>query len=237
MPSAFAALSEMPLFTPSVLPRRLTLAASLIVASTASLAVPITYTTLSSFDAATSSNATDSFNDVSITASTAAPLARSVGTYQYSIQTSDNDSLFGAGSDPDHWLSVNTAGTSLVFTDFSMGVRAIGGLFFGSDAFGGFAAGSVLLTATDGTGSTTLTIDEASPSSFMGFVSSGPMTSLTITAIQPADSFLWTTVNDLVLATVAPVPEPATAPLMFGGLGVIGVAGWLARRRTNPFRV
>ena len=37
-------------------------------------------------------------------------------------------------------------------------------------------------------------------------MSDGPLTSLTVTSVQPGSSFLWPTVNDLILATAASVP-------------------------------
>jgi hypothetical protein len=57
------------------------------------------------------------------------------------------------------------------------------------------------------------------------------MTSLVLSAVQPAAGPLWPTADNLTLATglvAAPVPEPETYALLLSGLGVLG---FVARRR------
>ena len=70
----------------------------------------------------------------------------------------------------------------------------------------------------------------ATTSSFIGFVSTGQMTSLVLSAVQPAATFLWPTVDNLTLATAAAVPEPQTYAMMLAGLGFVG---FMARRRRS----
>lgn len=208
--------------------------------SSASIATPIVYTSSASFLAASSSAATDTFDDVSITASTLGPTTRTAGSWQYSVDASDGVGLFGAGVDADHWLSANNATASLVFGSFSSGARGIGGFFFGSTVDGTYAPGAITLIATDAGGSATWTISGATQTSFVGFVSSSPLLSLTVTAVQPTlAGFLWPTVNDLVLAAaplppVPAVPEPATAAMLLFGLGALALAG---RHRRTARRV
>ena len=111
-----------------------------------------------------------------------------------------------AGTAADVWLSTNDAVATITFNAIPANVRGIGGFFFGSNISGAFAAGDMTLVATDGGGASTQTITGATTSSFLGFVSTGPLTSLTLTAVQPAPNFLWPTANDLILATAAAAP-------------------------------
>jgi hypothetical protein len=83
---------------------------------------------------------------------------------------------------------------------------------------------------TDSFGRTTQTILNATTTSFLGFVSDGTITSLSIEAVQSA-SFLWPTVDNLTLAQagISAVPEPATWAMMI--LGFFGVGYMTYRRR------
>ena len=74
----------------------------------------------------------------------------------------------------------------------------------------------------------TQTITGATTSSFLGFVSNGPLLSATLAASQPVSGFLWPTADNLTLASVGAVPEPETYALMLAGLGALSL---LARRR------
>lgn len=75
---------------------------------------------------------------------------------------------------------------------------------------------SLMLTATDSTGSVSQTLVGATRFSFLGFVSDGMLTSLTITAVQPDRGGVFPTVNNLVLATA--IPEPQSYVLLLAGL-------------------
>lgn len=205
---------------------------ALAVAGNANAAITI-YSSTGAFDAATTAKGVDTFENLSITSSTSSPMTRSAGAYSY-VASASTTTFFGAGSAADHWLSTNTATDTITFSGFTGGVSAIGGLFFASDITGLFGAGGVTLTATDSFGATsTQLLSNATTSTFLGFVSTGTITSLTLTAVQPVGSFLWPTANNLTLAkTVAApaVPEPTTWAMMIGGLGLVGA---MLRRRAK----
>jgi PEP-CTERM motif len=202
--------------------------AALLVASGASQAVITVYTSAASFAAATSAPGVDTFTGFSIIGATPSPITRNAGAYTYTGSVSTT-SFFGAGTTANPWLSTNTATDTMTFNTFLGGVQAVGGNFFGSDIAGAFLAGNITITATDASGTVTQTIVGATTTSFLGFVSTGGMTSLTVASVQPAAGFLWPTVDNLTLAKAAlPVPEPETYAMMLAGLGLVG---FLARRR------
>lgn len=201
--------------------------AALMAATGAAQAELTVYNSQASFLAAVTNPGVDGFDGLSITTSTPSPLTRNAGPYAYTASVTTT-SFFGAGTTANPWLSTNTATDSVTFSGFTGGVSAIGGLFFGSNISGLFAAGSVTLTATDSLGATmTQTITGATTSSFLGFTSTGTITSLVLTSVQPASGFLWPTADNLTLA-VATVPEAQTYALMLAGLGVLSL---VARRR------
>jgi hypothetical protein len=202
--------------------------AALLVASGASQAVITVYTSAAAFAAATSAPGVDTFTGLSITGATPSPITRNAGAYTYTGAVSTT-SFFGAGTTANPWLSTNTATDTMTFNTFLGGVQAVGGNFFGSDIAGAFLAGNITITATDASGTVTQTIVGATTTSFLGFVSTGAMTSLTVASVQPAVGFLWPTVDNLTLAkATVPIPEPETYAMMLAGLGLVG---FLARRR------
>ena len=188
------------------------------------------YTSQAAFNAAVTAPGVDTYTGFSITGATPSPIFRSAGAYNYTGSASTS-TFFGAGTTANPWLSTNVATDSITFDTFSGGVMAVGGNFFGSDISGLFAAGSVTLVATDGSGSSTQTITGATTTSFLGFVSSGAMTSVVLTSVQPAAGVvLWPTADNLTLAMAAVVPEPGTYAFMMAGLSVVG---FMARRRRS----
>ncbi|MEO5733012.1 MAG: PEP-CTERM sorting domain-containing protein [Rubrivivax sp.] len=202
-------------------------AAAFLAMAGASHAAITVYTSQATFLAAVTSPGVDTYTGFSITGGTPSPIVRTAGAYGY-IASASTSTFFGAGTTANPWLSTNVATDSISFASFTGSVSAAGGNFFGSDVNGAFAAGSVALTATDSLGATsTQTITGATTSSFLGFVSTGAMTSLVLSAIQPG-SPLWPTVDNLTLAIAGPVPEVETYAMMLAGLGAMG---FMIRRR------
>lgn len=200
---------------------RLLLAAMLVLLPQRVSAQFTVYTDLASFLAATSNAGTDSFEDLSLTGSTPSPLTRTAGAFSYTA-TVNTTSFFGAGSSADRWLSTNTATDIVTFGGFGSGVRGIGGLFFGSTASGTFRANtSIMLTARTASGLSTQTLLNTTLGTFLGFVASADLVSLTVEAMQPASGgFAWPTVNNLVIANEV-IPEPSTWMLMVTGFGML----------------
>ncbi|MDQ2819816.1 MAG: PEP-CTERM sorting domain-containing protein [Pseudomonadota bacterium] len=190
----------------------------------------VAYTTQAGFTAATTAQGTDTYAGFSITGTTPSPITRTAGAYSYTAAVSTT-TFFGAGTTANPWLSTNTATATITFSNFTNGAQAIGGNFFGSNINGNFQLGSILITATDVSGAVTQTIVNATTTSFLGFVSTNTLLSLTVASVQPASSVLWATVDNLVLARraadVAAVPEPGSIALLLAGLGIIVM---LARR-------
>jgi len=207
--------------------------AAFVAASGVAVAGPTAYTSQASFLAAIASVGVDTFDDLDPTTSLATPQNRSAGAYSYTASVGPSGIFFPASDDGvDVWLSSFSRTDTITFGNFSAGVRGVGGFFFGSDVFGlSTAAASLTITATDASGTSTQVLLNPSTSSFLGFVSTGALTSLTV-AVGVAGSgedLVWPTINNLTLGTAAAaVPEPETYALMLGGLGLLG---WTARRR------
>ena len=215
---------------PTVLESVIT-AAVLAVSGAAQAGPPTVYTSLAAFTAATTAQGTDTFAGFSVTGTTPSPITRTAGAYGYTA-TSSTGTFFGAGTAGNPWLSTDAATDTITFASFTGGVSAIGGNFFGSDIAGSFLAGNIMVSLTDANGVFTQTIINPTTSFFLGFVSDGGLSSLSISAVQPASTVLWPTVDNLVLAkgvtTVPAIPEPQTCALMLAGLAALGV---IARRR------
>jgi hypothetical protein len=196
------------------------------------------FTSQAAFDAATSAPGVDTFTGFSITGSTPSPIARSAGAYSYSAAVTTS-SFFGAGTTANPWLSTNNAAASIIFSGFAPTISAVGANFFGSDLSGLFAAGNIALSLTDSSGVTSFTLLNATTSSFVGFVSDGVITSLTVSSIQPASSgALWPTVDNFTLAQglTSAVPEPSTWAMMILGFAGVGYMTY-RRRRTAAIAV
>lgn len=207
----------------------LALAALLVAASGAQAAFTV-YTTQFSFMAAVSGAATDTFEDLPSIDPVPGPLDRAVGDYTYTASVGTNSPNFYTAGVFNVWLSTNNALDTITFDNFTGNVSAIGGRFFGSTVNGTISPGqSLMISATDASGTVTETLVNANRLSFLGFVSDGLITSLTVSAVQPESGFVWPTVNNLVLASA--VPEPETYALLLAGLAGIGML--VRRRRQN----
>ena len=205
----------------------LAVAALAVSASASHAAFTLVTNSLSAFNAATFAPGTDTFTGFNITGSTPSPITRSAGAYGYTAAASTS-SFFGAGTTANPWLSTNNALDSVLFNTFTgggaSGIKGIGGNFFGSDITGSFSSGNITLVAVDSLGATsTQIITAATVGSFLGFVTNGVITSLTLSAVQGVNP-LWPTADNLVLA----IPEPGTYALMFAGLAAVGA---MVRRR------
>ena len=202
------------------LSRRLALAALLAISANAHAALTV-FTNQASFLAAVTAPGVDTFAGLSTTSATNSPISRNAGPYPYSA--SSTTSFFGVGTPANPALSTNT--DTDVITFFNLGiVNAIGGLFFGSDIESNFPdATTLILTATDSFGATSMQTVVASPTSFFGFLSTGTIVSLVVKTAMPGE-FIFPTVDNLTLAVAAvtPVPEPHTWSLLFAGLAALG---------------
>ena len=197
---------------------RLLVAVGTLAIGTAHAALTV-YTTVPTFTASATQVFTDTFNDLAIDFA-ASPLQRMNGPYAYAASAPAG--LYGAGTTTDHWLSTNLSGATMTLGDFGGGVRALGGLFFGSDVAGLFLPGqSLTLRAVDSSGaSLSYTLPSATEASFVGFVSDGLLVSVSV-SIDAVGS--WATANNLMLGQA--VPEPESYALMLAGIAaVLGVA-------------
>ena len=213
--------------------RKLAIAASLLASvafgSSAQAAITV-YTTQADYLAAINNAGVDTYNDLNPVNQLPSSLNRTAGSHSYQVTTSGVSSLFAVGSTSDAWLSVNNTLDSLIYSGFSSGVSALGGFFFGTDLNGQFTAAPLGLTvsATDASGTVTRTLLNPTTSTFLGFVSTGDMSQLSVGSTVTGQSY-WPTVNDLTLGTTGAVPEPASWAMMILGMGAIG----LAMRRRN----
>ena len=211
------------------------IAAVLAFAAPAHAAITV-YTDQASFLAAVQGQATDSFDDLTSFDPSAPPLSltRSVGTYGYTV--SAERSLFitanpDPGMDADLWVSTVRPTDPIVINTFTGDVAAAGMFLFATEVFGSPISAEVTATVTDSRGATLVwSLLTSGSGNFAGFVTTGTLTSITLTALNPADVTdelgHFPTINDLTLA--APIPEPGTWALLLAGLGVVGS---LARRR------
>jgi hypothetical protein len=217
-------------------------------ASGAAQATTTVYTDRDAYLAAISGAATDTFDDLGIQYY-GTSMTRTVGDYSYQL-SANPDGLYGAGENGDGWISTNSKVDEISFSNFTGGVSAIGGYFFGSNANGGYAD-VVLMSLSfldrDGVETAFELPSYPTESTFFGFVSSTGLQSLTIgvpgfpsdgmTPEQIAAYQQWPTANDIILGQSpqdAPpppaVPEPASWALMLAGFGLVG--GALRGRRT-----
>lgn len=210
----------------------LLLAGAAFFASTNANATVTVYNNQAAFLAAISAPGTDTYSGFNISGVTSSPVVRNAGAYSYTASTGNG--FFGAGTTANPWLSTNTATDSIIFSNFSAGVNAIGGNFFDSNFVGAYALGDITLSLFDGLTTTTQTISNATTNSFLGFVSTGGLTSLTVKSVQPGTP-IWPTVDNLTLGkATAAVPEPATWAMMISGFGLVAYS-MRRRRQTVSF--
>jgi hypothetical protein len=181
--------------------------------SASSFAVTTTYTSSAAFLAQVTAGAySESFDGLANPP--AGPVSFGGGSFAYSaFATSD---IYLAGG----FLGTNQINEALTINFTSGNVTAVGANFYTTDISDAFQAVSVTVTLSDGTVQTFTPSDIAS--SYRGFVSTLPISSLVISAPGQA---LYAGLDNLTVG-VAAVPEPAHWLLMS-----LGVAGLLIVRR------
>ena len=203
--------------------------ACLVIASPASHADITVFTSEASFLAAVSAPGVDTFTGFSTTAVTSSPITRAAGPYTY--MASSQTGFFGVGTPANPALSTNSDLDAITFFNLGGGASAIGGTFFGTDLQGSFVASAVVLTAIDSLGAISTQTFVATPTSFMGFLSTGAIATLVFSTSMPGN-FVFAAVDDLIIAAapVTPIPEPETWALLLGGLAALRLR---ARRRRS----
>jgi hypothetical protein len=209
--------------------KTLSLAVLLFTAAAAQADVTV-YTDRAAFLAALSASGTDTFNDLTLS-EIGTPLNRTAGAYSYQASAGPVSDFWPAGSAADVWLATQVANDTITFASFSAGVRAFGGNFFGSDIAGVFTPGrTMVLTATDGTTARTVNLYDTTTATFLGFISSDPLASVTLHSDGLPGSVYWATANDVAMGMVSQVPEPGSYGMLLAGLGLVG---FVARRRAG----
>lgn len=200
-------------------PLKSLIAAMLLCGAVSAQAQITVYTERDAYLGAVGTYGVDDFDDLSVQRYDS-PLSRNAGSFAYTVSAPGG--LYPGGEFGDIWLSTNTRTDTVVFSNFAPGITGFGGYFFASDVFGGYTPnGSLLFTALDGT-TLNYTLDNATTTSFLGFVSESPLVSVSLTS----NGEYWPTANNLTLAM--PVPEPSTYGMMALGLGLLA---W--RRRSS----
>jgi hypothetical protein len=186
------------------------------------------FTNFSDFLTATSSVGTDTFDNLNEGWNNS-PLARTAGSYNYTV-SANTSGFYGGGSAADRWLSSDVSTDIVTFNGFGPSVRGVGGFFFGTDLSGAFAQGfELLITATSASGTSSQTFLSGSTTSFLGFVSTDALQSLTVQMKTPSVEAFPTVNNFVVAQAVTTVPEPSTAVLLL--VGAAGLMVVVQRRR------
>jgi hypothetical protein len=184
----------------------------------------VTYTDKTAFLNAVSGAQTDSFNDLQLFSSVPSPLTRTGGNYAYSAEAVGGFYLPGSGVDT--WLS--TSDVAPISFTLTSGNQALGGFFFGNDFDGNVTSGTISVSINNGLFLQSVSTNSAE--NFFGWISDDgtPITSFQVT---PAGNGVFATVNDLIFAQAAPIPEPSTYSLALAALACAGFSVWRRRRR------
>jgi hypothetical protein len=176
-----------------------------------------------SFAAAVATPATDSFDDLpqGVGLGLGVVLNRAAGAYGYLAAATARgaaDQFYNSGSGTDTWLSTNEPDATITLSSFTINTRALGGFWFGSGADGGFVTGAPLtLVVSDASGSSRIQNFSAPAANFfLGFTSDRDLTMVKLSSNDPL--LAWPSINNLVLAQTAAVPESSAGAMMLFGL-------------------
>ncbi|MBC7938567.1 MAG: PEP-CTERM sorting domain-containing protein, partial [Chitinophagaceae bacterium] len=157
----------------------------------------------------------------------AGPLARSAGGTAYVaravplVPDIGAEDFFPIAPGGNTALSSNFADATQLFDQFSQAVRGISGQFFSTDEQGDLLAGSLNLLLVDQDGSFNYSLASGTTPSFLGFISDGAISSLSLSAVQPTGGFRYAAVDNLGLAVASAVPEPGAMSLSLLALGLM----------------
>src|ERR1700744_6265593 len=203
-------------------------AGALMLAGSSEAAITV-YPSQADFLAALSAQGEDTFNKLK-SAEGGLSTTRAAGAFSYTasstVSVPGSSFLVRPGSKSDYYLGTDLGQDSILFTDFSSGVNAIGGDFFVTNSKGVAASRplGMFLYLVGGDGEEDYEyITSPTANSFLGFISTDGIEELQVEqhafASAPGD---YTAVNNLYLGTatvVASAPEPAAWALMLIGFG------------------
>ena len=202
--------------------------------STAAVAV---YTSQAAYQVALGTSfASDSFSDLTPGSALTGPFSRLAGITVYRasavplVSDLGAEDFFPIAPGGNTALSSNFSDASMVFDQFSQSVRGLSGHFFSTDEQGDLLTGSLSLVLIDQDGSFNYSLATGAAPSFLGFISNGSFSGLSLSAVQPAGGFKFAAVDDLGLSVTSPVPEASAASLSLLGLGLMLLA--VKRRRS-----
>ncbi len=122
----------------------------------------------------------------------------------------------------DVWISSSRNGDPITFTMSGGNSYAFGGYFFSTNSAGDANGASVTVAANDGTVAAT---GPSTPSSFIGFVSDAPISSVVV-SVSGEMGVNFPTANNVTLGAI---PEPSS----LGLVAVAALAGVMTRRRNT----
>ena len=146
------------------------------------------------------------------------------GTYTWSVSAGDDIYVWGedyaSGTPCVGSLGTNGPGYAMTFTFSGAPVTAFGGNLYLTDQYFGAVSGTAVVSLNDGT---QVTLTNPYSTTFTGFTSTTPITSVTLTPDPGSTVNLYGTVDNIICG--AYIPEPSALVLL--GLGAMA----LIRRR------
>jgi hypothetical protein len=193
--------------------------------ATPTQAATMIYTDQSAFEAALTSSYLETFSDGAGDFENFYDFAGSGFGYRVTAST---DAVYKSGSFIGSFFP--TAG--LIFTATAGNYSAIGGNFYLTNENNDFRSGQVILTTNDGT-STSFSPTSPTAGSFRGFISTAPISVLTV---GTSSTNTYNAVDNLRVGIVAPTnpsaaPEPGSFAFLLPVMGIVGAGGIIRRRR------